>query len=380
MNGKVINTPLDRALKLARQAKGGVAPRPAVGAVVVKNGIVIGEGATQRRPGQHAEAIALSKAGNQTKGATIFCSLEPHAFQGMAAPCTEAIINSGITTVVSPLEDPNPRVSGNGYRQLKASGIEVIRECSPKQRLEAEHLIEGFSHHIKTGLPMVTVKFAASLDGKIATRTGDSQWITNEKSRERVHEMRRQSDALITGIGTLLSDNPRLTARDHLGNATGRPALRVVIDSHGKMPESASLLREPGEILWVVRNDVDVRPPTDSVTILKASGANGKVNLSIVIETLGTRGLHEVMVEAGAELTAAFIKGNHVNKIAAFLAPIIIGGKDAIGAIGGEGIESLSHALSLDRVSHSLINGDLLVEGYVSSNTEISSTSTPKAK
>ena len=380
LSGSAINNPLDRALELARQVKGGVAPRPAVGAVVEKNGAVIGEGATQRRPGQHAEPIALSKAGHQTKGATIYCSLEPHAFQGFAAPCTEAIINSGITRVVSPLEDPNPRVSGNGYRQLAASGIEVIRECSTKQRSEAERLIEGFAHHVKTGLPMVTLKFAASLDGKIATRTGDSQWITNEKSRQRVHEMRRQSDALITGIGTLLSDNPRLTARDHLGNATGRPALRVVIDSHGQMPASARLLKEPGEILWVVRDDVDVKPPTDSVTILKASGENGKANLSIIIEALGARGLHDVMIEAGAELTGAFINGNHVNKVTAFIAPIIIGGEDAMGAIGGQGIESLSNALSLDRVSHSLIDGDILVEGYVSSNTKIASNYTPKAE
>ena len=142
MRGIAINNPLDRALELAKHAKGSVAPRPAVGAVVVKNGKIVGEGATQPRPGNHAELIALSQAGTQTRDATLYCSLEPHAFQGLAPPCTDAIIKSGITTVVSPLEDPNPRVSGNGYRQLTASRIDVVRKCTEKQKFEAEQLIE----------------------------------------------------------------------------------------------------------------------------------------------------------------------------------------------------------------------------------------------
>ena len=324
--------------------------------------------------------MALSQAGTQTKDATLYCSLEPHAFQGLAPPCTDAIIKSGITTVVSPLEDPNPRVSGNGYRQLTASHIDVVRNCTEKQKFEAEQLIEGFAHHIKTGLPMVTLKLATSLDGKIATRTGDSRWITNEKSRERVHEMRHQTDALITGVGTVLSDNPRLTARDHLGKATGRPILRVVIDSNGRMPASASMLKEPGEILWVIRDDIDANPPNDYVSILRASGKDGKIELSTVIQELGSRGLNDVMVEAGAALAGAFVEGGHVNKIAAFIAPMIIGGNDAVSAIAGKGIEALSDALTLKRVSFSMIDSDILIEGYVYSSPKTSSSSTSQAK
>ena len=380
MRGIAINNPLDRALQLARHAKGSVAPRPAVGAVVVKNGKIVGEGATQPRPGNHAELMALSQAGTQTKDATLYCSLEPHAFQGLAPPCTDAIIKSGITTVVSPLQDPNPRVSGNGYRQLTASRIDVVRNCTEKQKFEAEQLIEGFAHHIKTGLPMVTLKLATSLDGKIATRTGDSRWITNEKSRERVHEMRHQTDALITGVGTVLSDNPRFTARDHLGKATGRPILRVVIDSNGRMPASASMLKEPGEILWVIRDDIDANPPNDYVSILRASGKDGKIELPTVIQELGSRGLNDVMVEAGAGLAGAFVEGGHVNKIAAFIAPMIIGGNDAVSAIAGKGIETLSDALTLERVSFSMIDSDILIEGYVSSSPKTYSSSTSQAK
>ena len=282
--------------------------------------------------------------------------------------------------MVSPLQDPNPRVSGNGYRQLTASRIDVVRNCTEKQKIEAEQLIEGFAHHIKTGLPMVTLKLATSLDGKIATRTGDSRWITNEKSRERVHEMRHQTDALITGVGTVLSDNPRLTARDQLGNATGRPILRVVVDSNGRMPASASMLKEPGEILWVIRDDIDANPPSDCVSILRASGKDGKIELSTVIQELGSRGLNDVMVEAGAGLAGAFVEGGHVNKIAAFVAPMIIGGNDAVSAIAGKGIETLSDALTLERVSFSMIDSDILIEGYVSSSPKTYSSSTSQAK
>ena len=227
---------------------------------------------------------------------------------------------------------------------------------------------------------MVTLKLATSLDGKIATRAGDSRWITNEKSRERVHEMRHQTDALITGVGTVLSDNPRFTARDHLGKATGRPILRVVIDSNGRMPASASMLKEPGEILWVIRDDIDANPPNDYVSILRASGKDGKIELSTVIQEVGSRGLNDVMVEAGAALAGAFVEGRHVNKIAAFIAPMIIGGNDAVSAIAGKGIEALSDALTLERVSFSMIDSDILIEGYVYSSPKTSSSSTSQAK
>jgi diaminohydroxyphosphoribosylaminopyrimidine deaminase/5-amino-6-(5-phosphoribosylamino)uracil reductase len=328
--------------------------------------VIIGEGITEPRPGRHAEPIALAASGDKTRGATLYCSLEPHAFQGVAPPCTEAIIAAGITTVVSPIEDPNPSVSGNGFRQLKAAGIEVVRSATNQQIRRAELLIEGFTHHLNTRRPLVTLKLATSLDGKIATRTGDSQWITNSSSRSRVHEMRRQTDALITGIGTVLTDKPRLTARDSDGNPTGRPLLRVVVDTHGRIPADARLLQEPGEVLWVVGEGIDVTAPTDSTSIQKAGLIDGKINLAEVIDELGTRGLHTAMIEAGAGLAGAFIEANLIDKVSAFIAPKFIGGTEAPGPLAGTGISDIGEALTLENLTHTVIDGDILVEGYVS--------------
>jgi diaminohydroxyphosphoribosylaminopyrimidine deaminase/5-amino-6-(5-phosphoribosylamino)uracil reductase len=334
--------------------------------VVVLDGEVIGEGATEPRPGRHAEPIAISQAGEKARGATLYCTLEPHAFQGVAPPCTDVIIAAGISKVVAPLEDPNPRVSGNGFRQLKAAGIEVVRESTGEQLRRADLLIEGFAQHLRTRRPLVTLKIATSLDGKIATRTGDSKWITNEASRARVHEMRRQTDALITGIGTVLSDNPRLTARDSEGNATGRPLLRVIVDTNGRMPSDAPLLSEPGEVLWIVGDNAYVTAPTDNVTILKSTLIDGKVDLAVVIGALGTRELHNVMIEAGAGLAGAFVEAGLVHKVAAFIAPLMIGGADAPGPLAGLGSASINDALPLENITHTVIGGDILVEGYVS--------------
>jgi len=334
--------------------------------VVVLDGEVIGEGATEPRPGRHAEPIAISQTGEKARGATLYCTLEPHAFQGVAPPCTDVIIAAGISKVVAPLEDPNPRVSGNGFRQLKAAGIEVVRESTGEQLRRADLLIEGFAQHLRTRRPLVTLKIATSLDGKIATRTGDSKWITNEASRARVHEMRRQTDALITGIGTVLSDNPRLTARDSEGNATGRPILRVIVDTNGRMPSDAPLLSEPGEVLWIVGDNAYVTAPTDNVTILKSTLIDGKVDLAVVIGALGTRELHNVMIEAGAGLAGAFVEAGLVHKVAAFIAPLMIGGADAPGPLAGLGSASINDALPLENITHTVIGGDILVEGYVS--------------
>ncbi|MDA1280724.1 MAG: bifunctional diaminohydroxyphosphoribosylaminopyrimidine deaminase/5-amino-6-(5-phosphoribosylamino)uracil reductase RibD [Chloroflexi bacterium] len=359
------DTPLERAFELAELAMGGVAPRPPVGAVVVQDGEIVGEGATEPRPGKHAELIALEQAGNRTLGATLYCTLEPHAFQGVAPPCTDAIIEAGIARVVSPLEDPNPRVSGNGFRRLKAAGIEVEREVAQEYVDRSHRLVEGFAHYLKTRRPLVTLKIATSLDGKIATRTGESKWITGELSRLRVHRMRYESDALITGIGSVLADDPRMTARNSQGEPTGRPLLRVVVDTSGRMPPGAALLKEKGEVLWVVGDDVDVIPPNDAVTVLKATKLAGKVDLAVVIGELGTRGLHNVMIEAGGGLAGAFVEGGYVDRVAAFIAPRIIGGPDAPGPLAGKGIDSLANALTLERVTHTVIDSDILVEGYV---------------
>lgn len=232
----------------------------------------------------------------------------------------------------------------------------------------AVQVIQGFAHHLKTRRPLVTLKLATSLDGKTATRTGESQWITNESSRAKVHEMRRQADALVTGIGTVIVDKPRLTARNLEGNPTGRPLLRVVVDTDGRMPSDAPLLAESGDVLWVVGENTDVEPPTESVMVHRTGLVDGKVDLEEVVKLLGSKGLHNVMIEAGAGLAGAVIQAGLVDKISAFIAPKLIGGSDAPGPIASTGISSLGDAVRLKNVTHQAFDGDILVEGYVVRN------------
>ncbi len=247
---------MERALDLAEKAAGGVAPRPPVGAVIVAadGKTIVGEGATQPSPGPHAEAVAIGIAGDAAKGGTIYCTLEPHQGHFTTPPCSQAIIDAGIKQVVCPTVDPNPQVAGRGFEELRRAGIKVTANVDESSARRAKELIEGFAKHIKTGLPSVTVKWAMSLDGKIATRIGDSKWITSTTARTHAHQLRYRSDAVITGIGTLIADNPRLTARDPNSGKrlANRPYIRVVVDSQARMPKNAALLEEEGEVIQAV--------------------------------------------------------------------------------------------------------------------------------
>ena len=223
--------------------------------------------------------------------------------------------------------------------------------------------LEGFLHHIATGRPFLTVKFAASLDGRIATRTGDSRWITSEESRERAHRMRAESDAVITGIGTVLADDPRLTAR--LEGVSGRPRLRVVVDSDGRLPASAALLGEPGDVLWVRADGCDVVIDAPNLQTIELPRADtGSVDLGALLSELGKRGCLNVMLEAGATLTGAIIDAGLAQKVAAFIAPIVIGGDKSFPAVGGVGVAEVASALKLERVRVEQIGPDILVTGY----------------
>jgi diaminohydroxyphosphoribosylaminopyrimidine deaminase/5-amino-6-(5-phosphoribosylamino)uracil reductase len=334
--------------------------------VIIKNGQLVGEGATEPRPGRHAEVVALEQAGQKARGATMYCTLEPHAHQGVSPPCTERIIAAGVATLVCPLADANPQVDGNGFRQLKAAGVEVINDASAEIKHQSEDLVAGFAKFVRTGLPLVTVKYAMSLDGKIATRTGDSRWITDEAARAEAHEMRRTSDAVITGIGTVLADNPRLTARTPDGASTGRPRLRVVVDSHGRLPADAALLKEPGDVLWVRSGDTPgrhgARPGLDVVDL---PGGEGRVNLANLVELLGKRELNTVLVEGGGRLAGAFFDAGLADRVAAFVAPVVIGGEEAAGPVAGRGPEQLAGALRLNRVHLRELGQDWLITGSV---------------
>ena len=236
------------ALSLALKAVGSVSPNPPVGAVLVRDGEVVGEGYTQP-PGQaHAEIVAIRQAGPRARGATLYTTLEPCNHQGRTGPCSEAIIEAGVVEVHSAVTDPNPRVKGGGLSRLSEAGIAV---STGEMAGEASRLIEAYAKHVTTGTPFVTAKFAMSLDGKIATRTGSSQWITGEEARAYAHRLRAASDAVMVGINTVLADDPRLTARDGSGAALGRQPLRVVVDSRGRIPREARMLGEPGSTLVV---------------------------------------------------------------------------------------------------------------------------------
>ena len=361
---------MGQALDLARQALGATSPNPAVGAVVVKNGTVVGRGATQP-PGQaHAEIVALDEAREDAKGATLYVTLEPCCHWGRTPPCTLAVIEAGIADVIVAFADPNPVVAGNGMTELRSAGIEVsVLPEESREREQAREMYEGFSKHINTGLPFVTVKFAMSLDGKIATHTGDSKWVTGPDARALVQEMRRGTDAVMVGIKTVLADDPALTARDRAGRPLARQPLRVALDSHCRMPVESQLLHQPGQTLVYTT----VAAPPENIRGLENTGAEvrtlsatavGQVCPDEVLADLGRRGIVNLLVEGGGLTLGSLFDAGLVDKVHTFVAPVIIGGIDAASPVEGAGAELMAHAMRLDRTSIRQIGPDWLITGY----------------
>lgn len=370
---------MQRALDLAERAAGGVAPRPAVGAVVVaRDGeTIVGEGATQPNPGPHAEAVALDMAHDAANGGTIYCTLEPHQFRSTTPPCSQAIIDAGIRRVVCPAVDPNPQVAGRGFEQLKSAGIEVINDVDDASQQRADELIEGFAKHVNTGIPFVTVKWAMSLDGKIATRDGDSRWITGSLARAHAHSLRYRSDVVMTGIGTVLADDPRLTARDPESGERmyGRPYVRVVIDSSAKMPADAALLAEDGEVLQIVAstghsrkggNDEIYQGHLGCDILALPNQSEDSVDLLSVMRHLGERGCINVLVEAGERLTGSLFDCGLVDKVVVYLSTDkIIGGFDALSPVGGFGPSMMRDVARLQNTRIERFDNDIAVIGYI---------------
>ncbi|MXZ02534.1 MAG: bifunctional diaminohydroxyphosphoribosylaminopyrimidine deaminase/5-amino-6-(5-phosphoribosylamino)uracil reductase RibD [Chloroflexi bacterium] len=359
---------MERALDLAEGAAGGLAPRPAVGAVIVaRDGeTIVGEGATQPTPGPHAEAVALGMAKGESEGGTIYCTLEPHQFRSTTPPCSQAVIDAGIRTVVCPTVDPNPQVAGRGFEHLKSVGIEVINDVDDASQQRADELIEGFAKHVKTGMPFVTVKWAMSLDGKIATRDGDSKWITGSAARAHAHSLRYRSDAVMTGIGTVLADNPRLTARDPNSgeHMCGRPYLRVVVDSTAKMPADAALLEEDGKVIQAVANGEAANRRCE--VIMAPSQTEDLVDLAAVMRHLGERGCINVLVEAGERLTGSLFDCGLVDKVVVYVSTgKIIGGSDALSSVGGRGPSAMRDVARLSNVRMEQFGEDIAIIGYV---------------
>jgi len=355
-----------RALDLAVRARGRTSPNPMVGAVIVTDGQVVGEGFHAYAGSDHAEVAALREAGPAAAEGTLYVSLEPCCHQGRTPPCVDQILGAGIRRVVAAGEDPNPSVSGRGFASLREAGVRVEVGLLGE---EAARLNEAFFKYIRTGVPFVTLKVAASLDGKIATRTGESRWITGESARRRVHQLRNEVDAVLVGIGTVLRDNPLLTTR--LGIADQRDPIRVIVDNLARLPLRAKVVNRASTAPTILAVS-QMAPRTklealerEGVQVIVVENSPRRVSLERLLELLGKRGILSVMIEGGAEINASALREGIADKVLVFLAPILIGGKSTPTAVGGEGIESLAQALRLRDVRIERFDGDILVEGYL---------------
>ena len=352
-----------RALEVAACGLGQVSPSPLVGCVIVtENGEIVGEGCYIYDKLTHAEVIALNQAGEKSKGATAYVSLEPHAHYGRTPPCTEALINAGIVRVVCPIEDPNPLVAGKGFEFLRQSGIEVVTGIL---HAEAERQNEKYIHWHKAKRPFVHLKMAISLDGRIATRTGDSRWITGEDSRRKSHDLRAEYDAILIGANTATADNPSLT--DRSGKPRRRKLVRVVLDNSLKLSPNSQLVLTARETPTIVFTDNEM---DEKIKLLTGEGAEviriaeGGRNLFGVLQELGRRDLQSVLVEGGTEIAGAFCDAKLIDKVSFFIAPIVIGGRDAPTAIGGHGAQVLASAMRLRDVEIVKHGEDLEICGY----------------
>jgi diaminohydroxyphosphoribosylaminopyrimidine deaminase/5-amino-6-(5-phosphoribosylamino)uracil reductase len=356
---------MSRALELAARGVGQVSPGPLVGTVIVDSaGAIAGEGLYIYDQVKHAETIALETAGGRAEGATAYVSLEPHAHQGRTQPCTDALIKAGIKRVVAPIEDPNPKVSGRGFAHLRAADIEVQTGLLAD---EAAHLNEAYIHSMQTGRPFVHLKMAVSLDGKVATRTGDSRWITGEEARARAHQLRHQYDAIMVGGGTVRADDPLLT--DRSGIKRRRPLVRAVLDQCLHTSPDSKLAQTATEAPVVIFTREDAK--ASELNALRSRGVeivDQRLELIAVLEVLGSRSIQSVLVEGGPTLAGLLIAGGLVNKVTFFIAPMIIGGQDAPSAIGGEGAQRIAEALQLRDVEIHQRGRDLELSGYPQKN------------
>lgn len=359
-----------RALALAQRAAGRTSPNPLVGAVLVRGGRVVGEGFHEGAGLPHAEAVALAAAGEAARGATLYVNLEPCAHFGRTPPCADAVIAAGVSRVVAACRDPNPLVAGRGLARLRAAGVSVTEGVLAEQ---ARELNEPFFKFITTGCPFVLMKVAMTLDGKIATAAGESRWITGEEARAEVHRWRGRLDTVLVGIGTVLADDPLLTAR--LPGA--RDPVRVVVDSRLRLPPCARVLNpESPAPLWVATTEAAwrergrqllaaARERGAACEVIPLPQREGRVDLRALAQELGQRRITGVLLEGGATLNAAMLEAGLVDKVAFFLAPALVGGEAAPGPVAGGGVARLAAAWRLERTAVRAVGSDLLVTGYV---------------
>ena len=356
------------ALRIAEYARGRTSPNPLVGAVIVRDGAIVASGWHRAAGEPHAEIHALRMAGELARGATLYVTLEPCAHHGRTGPCAEAVIAAGLARVVVALSDPNPLVAGRGIHLLTAAGIEVTTGICED---EARRQNEIFLKWVTTKRPFVTLKTAMTLDGKIASHTGASQWITGAAARARVHAYRNEYDAILVGIGTVLADDPSLTTR--LEHGTGKNPLRIVLDSEARTPLDAKLVADGAAPTIIV---VSERADHRRVNLLRACGAEvvtlgaQRVDIAVLLDYLGARDITSLFVEGGAAVNWSLLAGGSVDKVHAFIAPMLMGGETAKTPIGGTGFDSPQTALRLRDVTVEQLGADILVTGYPCMATE----------
>ena len=353
---------MTRALELAAMGAGRVSPGPLVGCVVVSpGGEVVGEGFYLYEEVKHAETTALQQAGDRARGGCAYVSLEPHAHYGRTPPCTDALIAAGIKRVVAPIKDLNRQVSGKGFAHLRAAGLEVHTGLMAHK---AERLNEKYLHNMRTDLPFVHLKLAVSLDGKIATRTGDSRWVAGEESRARAHELRHEYDAILVGAGTAAIDDPLLT--DRSGLARRLPLVRIVLDDALTLSAQSQLARTAAEIPVIVFTTGAADPhkikqlEAQNIEVVKSDSRD----VLSVLEELGSRSLQSVLVEGGGGVAGNFMDVGLVNKVTFFIAPKIVGGREAPGAVGGVGVEKMAEAIPLEEMEIVRRGLDFEITGY----------------
>ena len=362
-----MNPYMEEALDLAARGWGRVSPNPAVGAVIVRDGAIVGRGFYTSRGVQHAEALALEEAGEKARGATMYVTLEPHSFHGRTPPCTDAILRAGIVKVVSPMEDPNPQVSGRGFEQLRSAGIEV--EIDHASAARAEALNQAFLHFMRTGRPLVTLKAALTLDGKIAAPEDNEGWITSDRARAHVQKLRHGSDAILTGIGTVLADDCRLT--DRTGEERARPLLRVVVDSQLRLPlDSHMVCSSQNDVLVATTSagSPDRRRKLESkgVRVETLGDVDGRVSLRGVIELLAREKYLSLMIEAGSKVNWSALESGVADKIFFYYAPKILGGMQSLPVAGGAGRRRRADAIRFRDVKvHPITANEFAVEAFL---------------
>jgi diaminohydroxyphosphoribosylaminopyrimidine deaminase / 5-amino-6-(5-phosphoribosylamino)uracil reductase len=362
---------MQEALSLAERGRGQTSPNPAVGAIVVRDGIIAGRGFHTWAGIDHAEIIALREAGEAARGSTLYVSLEPCSHQGRTGPCSNAIIDAGVARVVAAMEDPNPQVSGRGLERLRAAGLEV--SIDPSATSTAEHLNEPFLHFMRTQRPLVTVKAALTLDGKIAAPQDNFGWITSEIARRDVQQVRHLSDAILTGLGTVLEDDCLLT--DRSGLPRSRPLLRIVLDSQLRIPlQSKMVTSARGDVLVVCTSTAraERRKALENagVRVLIADGTAGRTDPRKVIDHLASERYLSLMVEAGSHVNWTMLDSQIADKVLFYYAPKILGGLKSMPVAGGTGRQRRLDAILLDRVAvHPISKDEFAVEAYLVKNS-----------